>query len=51
MIRKLVIIALVVWIGFIVYKKFIAPIVEDFFKGNKDKVDFYQISYDQHKDN
>jgi len=51
MIKKVVIIALVIWLGFIIYKKFIAPIAVDFFKGNKDKIDFYQISYDQNKDN
>ena len=50
MVKKIVVVALVMWGLVFVYKNFIAEILEGFFSENKGKVDLYQTSYDENAD-
>jgi len=43
MIKKIVLIAFILWGLFIFYKKFMAPTMEPFFKKNKGNIDLLQL--------
>jgi hypothetical protein len=43
MIKKIVIIAFILWGLFIFYKKLMAPAIEPFFKKNMGNVDLWQL--------
>lgn len=44
MIRKIIIWGLIILGAYILYKKFIAPTAEPFFKEEKGKVDFFGVT-------
>jgi len=51
MIKKIIILALVIWLGVIFYRKFVASTMEPFFKRNTGSVDFIQKKVPEHKVN
>lgn len=50
MLRKIFILGLVILAGFFFYKKFMAQIMESFFKQHKGNVDFFQQKIPGYKD-
>ena len=49
MIKKIIIFGLIVLAAFIFYKKFMAGILEPFFREKKGNVDFFQQKIPDHK--